>query len=390
MHKAISPYGWPVAVGLLGALLLIELFPEWVGLPTSRVIVKQVAAQSVQSNAFSFADAVEIASPAVVNLFSSDHNSEAQAIELQVPDEELKHLHGQEVPMPPTKQPKSSLGSAVLISENGIMLTNNHVVANKQGIIVALKDGRTLQAKIIGSDPETDLAVIKVEATGLPAIVFGDSEKLRTGDGVLAIGNPYGVGQTVTYGIVSGTGRHHLGLNTYEDFIQTDAAINPGNSGGALVDMQGHLVGINTAIFSRGSGSQGIGFAIPAKLALEVMESIIQHGRMVRGWMGLEVKNIPLETQNDRQLRQGEGVIVSRVYDNSPAAKGGLEQGDIILSIDGVVANDGRVSMNQVARIRPGETVVMEVLKQGVIQQLKIEIGVRPPVKSKTVYDQNA
>ena len=257
MHKAISPYGWPVAVGLLGALLLIELFPEWVGLPTSRVTVKQVAAQSVQSNAFSFADAVEIASPAVVNLFSSDHNSEAQAIELQVPDEELKHLHGQEVPMPPTKQPKSSLGSAVLISENGIMLTNNHVVANKQGIIVALKDGRTLQAKIIGSDPETDLAVIKVEATGLPAIVFGDSEKLRTGDGVLAIGNPYGVGQTVTYGIVSGTGRHHLGLNTYEDFIQTDAAINPGNSGGALVDMQGHLVGINTAIFSRGSGSQG-------------------------------------------------------------------------------------------------------------------------------------
>lgn len=385
MHKAISPYGWPVAVGLLGALLLIELFPEWVGLPTSRVTVKQVAAQSVQSNAFSFADAVEIASPAVVNLFSSDHNSEAQAIELQVPDEELKHLHGQEAPI--TKQPKSSLGSAVLISENGIMLTNNHVVANKQGIIVALKDGRTLQAKIIGSDPETDLAVIKVEATGLPAIVFGDSEKLRTGDGVLAIGNPYGVGQTVTYGIVSGTGRHHLGLNTYEDFIQTDAAINPGNSGGALVDMQGHLVGINTAIFSRGSGSQGIGFAIPAKLALEVMESIIQHGRMVRGWMGLEVKNIPLETQHEHQLQQGEGVIVSRVYDNSPAAKGGLEQGDIILKIEGVAANDGRTSMNQVARMRPGQHVAMEVLKQGTIQQLQIEIGVRPPVKPRLVQD---
>lgn len=385
MHKAISPYGWPVAVGLLGALLLIELFPEWVGLPTSRVTVKQVAAQSVPSNTFSFADAVEIASPAVVNLFSSDHSSEAQAIELQVPYEELKHLHGQELPA--TKQPKSSLGSAVLISENGIMLTNNHVVANKQDIVVALKDGRTLQAKIIGSDPETDLAVIKVEATGLPAIVFGDSEKLRTGDGVLAIGNPYGVGQTVTYGIVSGTGRHHLGLNTYEDFIQTDAAINPGNSGGALVDMQGHLVGINTAIFSRGSGSQGIGFAIPAKLALEVMESIIQHGRMVRGWMGLEVKNIPAETQHERQLKQGEGVIVSRVYDNSPAAKGGLEQGDIILNIEGVAANDGRTAMNQVARMRPGQHVAMEVLKQGTIQQLQIEIGVRPPVKPRLVQD---
>ncbi|MDM1707824.1 S1C family serine protease [Thiopseudomonas alkaliphila] len=385
MHKAISPYGWPVVVGLLGALLLIELFPEWVGLPTSRVTVKQVAAQSVPSNAFSFADAVEIASPAVVNLFSSDHSSEAQAIELQVPYEELKHLHGQELPA--TKQPKSSLGSAVLISENGIMLTNNHVVANKQDIVVALKDGRTLQAKIIGSDPETDLAVIKVEATGLPAIVFGDSEKLRTGDGVLAIGNPYGVGQTVTYGIVSGTGRHHLGLNTYEDFIQTDAAINPGNSGGALVDMQGHLVGINTAIFSRGSGSQGIGFAIPAKLALEVMESIIQHGRMVRGWMGLEVKNIPAETQHERQLKQGEGVIVSRVYDNSPAAKGGLEQGDIILNIEGVAANDGRTAMNQVARMRPGQHVAMEVLKQGTIQQLQIEIGVRPPVKPRLVQD---
>ena len=385
MHKAISPYGWPVAVGLLGALLLIELFPEWVGLPTSRVTVKQVAAQSVPSNAFSFADAVEIASPAVVNLFSSDHSSEAQAIELQVPYEELKHLHGQELPA--TKQPKSSLGSAVLISENGIMLTNNHVVANKQDIVVALKDGRTLQAKIIGSDPETDLAVIKVEATGLPAIVFGDSEKRRTGDGVLAIGNPYGVGQTVTYGIVSGTGRHHLGLNTYEDFIQTDAAINPGNSGGALVDMQGHLVGINTAIFSRGSGSQGIGFAIPAKLALEVMESIIQHGRMVRGWMGLEVKNIPAETQHERQLKQGEGVIVSRVYDNSPAAKGGLEQGDIILNIEGVAANDGRTAMNQVARMRPGQHVAREVLKQGTIQQLQIAIGVRPPVKPRLVQD---
>ena len=273
---------------------------------------------------------------------------------------------------------ESSLGSAVLMSKEGYLLTNNHVTAGADQIIVALKDGRETLARVIGSDPETDLAVLKIDLPDLPAITLGRSDNIQIGDVVLAIGNPFGVGQTVTMGIVSATGRNQLGLNTYEDFIQTDAAINPGNSGGALVDAQGNLLGINTAIFSRSGGSQGIGFAIPVKLALEVMRSIVKHGQVVRGWLGLEVQALTPELAESFGLLESPGVLVAGVYRGGPAYEAGLQPGDIILKIAGENAQDGRSSMNQVARMQPNEKVTLEILRNGQPRTVTAQIGVRP------------
>ncbi|MNQ51389.1 putative periplasmic serine endoprotease DegP-like precursor [compost metagenome] len=278
---------------------------------------------------------------------------------------------------------ESSLGSAVIMSPKGYLLTNNHVTAGADQIIVALKDGRETLARVIGSDPETDLAVLKIDLTDLPAITLGRSDNIRIGDVTLAIGNPFGVGQTVTMGIISATGRNQLGLNTYEDFIQTDAAINPGNSGGALIDAHGNLIGINTAIFSRSGGSQGIGFAIPTKLAQEVMEAIIAHGQVIRGWLGLEVQPLTAELAESIGLQGGQsGIIVAGIYRDSPALRAGLQPGDVILAIDGEPASDGRRAMNQVARKRPGERIRIEVMRGGETQQLSAEVGLRPAVSS--------
>lgn len=216
---------------------------------------------------------------------------------------------------------ESSLGSAVLMSPEGYLLTNNHVVAGADQIVVALKDGRETHARVIGSDPETDLAVLKIDLKNLPAITIGRSDTLRIGDIALAIGNPFGVGQTTTMGIISATGRNQLGLNNYEDFIQTDAAINPGNSGGALVDANGNLTGINTAIFSKSGGSQGIGFAIPINLAMEVMKSIIEHGQVIRGWLGIEVQPLTQELAESFGLSGRPGIVVAGIFRDGPAQK---------------------------------------------------------------------
>jgi len=260
-------------------------------------------------------------------------------------------------------------------------LTNNHVIAGADQIIVALKDGRETLARVIGSDPETDLAVLKIDLPRLPAITLGRSDLIRIGDVVLAIGNPFGVGQTVTMGIISATGRNQLGLNTYEDFIQTDAAINPGNSGGALVDAQGNLLGINTAIFSRTGGSQGIGFAIPVKLALEVMRSIVEHGQVVRGWLGLEVQSLTPELSESFGLVGSPGVLVAGVFRDGPAFNAGLQPGDVILKIADEAAQDGRTSMNQVARMQPGETIKLDILRNGEPSSVTATIGLRPPME---------
>jgi serine protease DegS len=243
---------------------------------------------------------------------------------------------------------------------------------------VALKDGRETVARVIGSDPETDLAVLKIDLPDLPAITLGYSNKIHIGDVALAIGNPFGVGQTVTMGIISATGRNQLGLNTYEDFIQTDAAINPGNSGGAL----GNLVGINTAIFSKSGGSQGIGFAIPTKLALEVMNAIIEHGRVIRGWLGIEVQPLTNELAESFGLAGRAGIVVATVYRDSPAARAGLQAGDIIFSINDEPAGDGRKSMNLVAQAKPGEKVNIQLMRAGQILELPTEIGVRPQLST--------
>lgn len=376
MFRFLKIYAWPLVVGLLVALLLIERFPHWVGLPSANVNVLQAPfTRQTRQGPSSYAGAVNQASPAVANLYTAKVVS--KPIQPLYDDPAFRQFFGDNLPQ--QKRMESSLGSAVLMSKEGYLLTNNHVTAGADQIIVALKDGRETMARVIGSDPETDLAVLKIDLPDLPAITLGRSDHMRIGDVVLAIGNPFGVGQTVTMGIISATGRNQLGLNTYEDFIQTDAAINPGNSGGALVDAQGNLLGINTAIFSRSGGSQGIGFAIPIKLALDVMRSIVEHGQVVRGWLGLEVQALTPELAESFGLLNSPGILVAGVYGSGPAAKAGLQPGDVILQIAQESAQDGRSSMNQVARMPPGEKIELKILRNGEPKTLHAVVGVRPP-----------
>ncbi|WP_213879146.1 Do family serine endopeptidase AlgW [Pseudomonas sp. dw_358] len=376
MFKALRFFGWPLLTGVLIALLVIQRFPEWVGLPSQDVNLQQ-APQAVSSlqGPVTYADAVVAAAPAVVNLYTTKAVNKASHPLFE--DPQFKRFFGDNLPK--QKRWESSLGSGVIMSPEGYVLTNNHVVSGADQIVVALKDGRETLARVIGSDPETDLAVIKIDLKNVPAITIGSSDSIRTGDIALAIGNPFGVGQTVTMGIISATGRNQLGLNTYEDFIQTDAAINPGNSGGALVDARGNLTGINTAIFSKSGGSQGIGFAIPTKLALEVMKSIIEHGQVIRGWLGIEVQPMTAELSESFGLKDRPGIVVAGVFANGPAAKAGLKLGDVILSIDGELAGDGRKSMNQVARTKPGDKITIQVMRNGKELKLMAEVGIRPP-----------
>ena len=377
MFKALRFFGWPLLVGVLLALLIMQYFPQWVGLPGQDVNVRQAPFYTrMQEGPVSYADAVSVASPAVANLYTTKFVSKPAHPLFE--DPQFRKFFGDNLPR--QRRMESSLGSAVIMSPEGYLLTNNHVVAGADQIVVALKDGRETLARIIGSDPETDLAVLKIDLPDLPFIILGRSDNIRIGDVSLAIGNPFGVGQTVTMGIISATGRNQLGLNTYEDFIQTDAAINPGNSGGALVDAYGNLVGINTAIFSKSGGSQGIGFAIPVKLAMEVMQAIIEHGQVIRGWLGIEVQPLTPELAESFGLDGRPGIVVAGIYRDGPAQKAGLQPGDLILTIDGKAAGDGRRSMNQVARTRPGDTISIDVLRNGKPLQLTAEIGVRPAV----------
>ncbi|WP_296264579.1 Do family serine endopeptidase AlgW [Pseudomonas sp. UBA6562] len=377
MLKALRYVGWPLLTGIMIALLVIQRFPQWVGLPSQDVNLQQ-APQSGQvvQGPVSYADAVTRAAPAVVNLYTTKVVNKNAAHPL-FEDPQFRRFFGDNLPK--QRRWESSLGSAVIMSPEGYLLTNNHVTSGADQIVVALKDGRETLARVIGSDPETDLAVLKIDLKDLPAITIGRSDTLRIGDVSLAIGNPFGVGQTVTMGIISATGRNQLGLNNYEDFIQTDAAINPGNSGGALVDANGNLTGINTAIFSKSGGSQGIGFAIPVKLALEVMKSIIEHGQVIRGWLGIEVQPLSPELAESFGLKGRPGIVVAGIFREGPAARAGLQVGDVILSINGEPAGDGRKSMNQVARIKPNNKVAIEVLRNGKQLKLIAEVGLRPP-----------
>jgi serine protease DegQ len=275
-------------------------------------------------------------------------------------------------------QPQVGLGSGVIVSADGYILTNNHVVESADEIEVILNDSRRARAKVIGTDPESDLAVLKIGLDRLPVMVMGNSNNLQVGDQVLAIGNPFGVGQTVTSGIVSALGRNQLGINTFENFIQTDAAINPGNSGGALVDTAGNLLGINTAIYSRSGGSMGIGFAIPVSTARMVLDGIVQDGQVTRGWIGVEPNELTPELAQTFGVEASQGVIITGVLQNGPAAKGGMKPGDVVSAVSGADVHNVAELLGAVAALKPGTAASFEVQRGAGKVSLQIAPGVRP------------
>ncbi len=283
----------------------------------------------------------------------------------------------------------SALGSGVIVSDNGYILTNNHVVKGADEIKVILYDKREFKGKVVGTDPRTDLAVVKIDAKNLPTLSFGDSGKLRVGDVVLAVGNPFGLNQTITMGIVSAVGRSNIGLSDFEDFIQTDAAINPGNSGGALVNGNGELAGINTAIFSTSGGYMGIGFAIPSDMAKSVMENIIKHGRVIRGWLGVSIQNLTPELAKSLGIKEAEGALIAGVETDSPADKGGLKRGDLIVGINGKKITDVTTLRNQVAATAPGTKVDFMVIRNGKDQTIAVTLAEHKEKKivKKTEYN---
>ena len=319
--------------------------------------------------------------PAVVNIFTSKASTKPKSRKgNNSADPLFKFFFGDQ---PPDEEPSSSLGSGVIVSREGIILTNHHVISDASEIDVALADGRKLKAQVIGSDPDTDIAVLKIDTKNLPTpITLGKIESVHVGDVVLAIGNPFGVGQTVTSGIVSALGRDHVGINTFENFIQTDAAINPGNSGGALIDTRGNLIGINTAIFSNNGGSMGIGFAIPVSLAKQVMESIVSNGSVTRGWIGVEPQNLSKELAESLGLASAtEGVLLSGVLEGGPADRGGAKPGDVLVAVNNQTIKDVRQLLNQIAQLGPGNEATIKVLRKGKVQELTVKIGKRPKPK---------
>ncbi|RMH18862.1 MAG: transcriptional regulator, partial [Gammaproteobacteria bacterium] len=327
--------------GLAGAFVFLLIFDP-AALKKHRIttastpgtLIQKAASQPARKtlNTLSFAAAIEQASPSVVNIYTTKIIQ--RRLNPLLNDPFFQRFFGIN-PDLYQQQKQSSLGSGVIVSEKGYVLTNYHVIADADEILVALGDGRSDSARIVGVDTETDLAVLKLSLGRLPAITFGDSDAIRVGDLALAIGNPFGVGQTVTMGIISALGRHHLGINTYENFIQTDAAINPGNSGGALVNSNGELIGINTAIISKSGGSQGIGLAIPANLAANIMTQIVKHGKVLRGWLGIEVQDLTAELAESFGLDSIKGTLIAGVQAHSPAYEMGLLPGDIITAING-------------------------------------------------------
>ena len=346
-----------------------EAAPAPITIPATSALPAAVAGQPVPS----LAPMLEKVTPAVVSVNTK------QVVRVRNPffnDPFFRRLF----PEVPQERINESLGSGVIIdAAEGLVLTNHHVIENADDVQVTLSDGRTVKAEFLGSDRDTDVALIRIPADKLTALPLGDSTQLRVGDFVVAIGNPFGFSQTVTSGIVSAVGRSGIRGLGYQNFIQTDAAINPGNSGGALVDANGNLTGINTAIFSKSGGSQGIGFAIPVKLAMEVMKSIIEHGQVIRGWLGIEVQPLTQELAESFGLSGRPGIVVAGIFRDGPAQKAGLQLGDVILSIDGEPAGDGRRSMNQVARIKPTDKVTIQVMRNGKEIKLTAEIGLRPP-----------
>ena len=361
----------------LGVLFIVALFkPDLLHWHPQSFTIQQAAPSEghMPSPIDSFAPAAKKVIPSVVNVFTQQKVRSPAHPALE--DPVFRYFFGDR----PDTRPRqaSNLGSGVIVSPNGYILTNQHVVESADEIQVALADGRTLPARVVGADPETDLAVLKIDATNLHAITFAQPESIKVGDWVLAVGDPFGVGQTVTAGIVSALGRTHLGINTFENFIQTDAAINPGNSGGALVDATGDLVGINSAIYSRTGGSQGIGFAIPVSIARQVMEQIIKSGSVTRGWVGIEVQDLTPELAESFSLKNTEGALIAGVLKGGPADVGGVRPGDILLTVDNKKVVDSASLLNLIAGLKPGVKAQLRVARKQQQLDLSIQVGRRP------------
>jgi serine protease DegS len=361
LRLRLSEWGWPVAAGLFAALLILHFLP-----------VRQTMTAPRAAAPVSWADAVQRASPAVVNIYTS------RVVRQRYPgwmDNPLvQQLLGRS-PAPMRERVQRSLGSGVIMTGDGYLLTNLHVISGATGILVLLADGRESLATVLGTDPDTDLAVLHIELPDLQPISIGNPEKAEVGDVVLAIGNPYGFARTVTQGIISATGRFGLQLNVYENYIQTDAAINPGNSGGALVDANGNLLGINTAIYSPTGGSQGIGLAIPADVAVKVLRDIVAQGHVIRGWLGVAVQ--PLAARLQSPEGPVTALVVSDVESGSPAEQAGLKPGDLLLGINGKPIEGGRQAMQRIALMAPGERFDLEVLRDDQPLRLEGTVGER-------------
>ncbi len=363
-----------VTVLLAAYFIMVTLKPGWVGVmhPTAGLVPVQESGHTERSPSVvnsSLSAAAKAAAPAVVSISTS----KTATANPHSNDPWFRFFFGDQA----DPQPQAGLGSGVIVSPQGYILTNNHVIEEADEITVQLSDGRQAPARTIGTDPETDLAILKIELSPLPVITLGNSEQLAVGDLVLAIGNPFGVGQTVTSGIVSALGRTQLGINTFENFIQTDAAINPGNSGGALVDVNGHLVGINTAIYSRSGGSMGIGFAIPTSTARSVMEAIVRDGKVTRGWIGVEPQNLTPELAQYFGSSSSEGVVITGVLQDGPAAQAGIRPGDVVTVIAGTSIKDVTGLLNAVAALTPGQAADIEVLRNQKRETLRIVPGSR-------------
>jgi Do/DeqQ family serine protease len=335
----------------------------------SGLVTGAASAPPVLAPLVSFAAAARRASPSVASVIAS----KARARGGNNGDPWFRFFFGE-----PDAGPQQGMGSAVVVSADGYLLTNNHVVEDGEDIEVVLADGRREQAKVVGTDPESDLAVLKVELGGLPAIAFGDPGAVQVGDAVLAIGNPFNVGQTVTAGIVSALGRNQLGINTFENFIQTDAAINPGNSGGALVDVDGRLLGINTAIYSRSGGSMGIGFAIPADTARLVMDGLIRDGVVTRGWIGVQTRDVTPEMAGALGLKVERGVLIAGVLENGPADGGGVKPGDVVIRVGTAEVASTQQLLNAVAALKPQSTATLSLVREGEPMEVTVQVGQRP------------
>ncbi len=378
MRRLWLIFAQSTTIGLAVLFVVSTLRPDLLAWGTGRpgidvVTTREAAPASSSQRLTSFSDAVRKATPAVVNIFTS------KDVKVQrhpfMDDPMFRYFFGNQFDAQTRRS--SSLGSGVIVSEKGYLLTNNHVVEAADEIEVALSDTRRAKARVVGTDPETDLAVLKIELKNVPAITFAQSEQARVGDIVLAIGNPYGVGQTVTFGIVSALGRH-LGNSTFENFIQTDAAINPGNSGGALLDLNGNLLGINSAIYSRTGGSQGIGFAIPSSLAKQVMEQIIENGVVTRGWVGIGVQDITPELAESLKLPKTSGALITNVVAGGPADKAGVKPGDVLISVGDKPVKDYAGTLEAIAALRPKTSAALKVQRESRELSFTVNVGLRP------------